>query len=129
MEPLLAEVEKVSIRNQSHLCYLNLEASLFPRVLCTHRISMGEYKAFFFFSKSWPLLLTDRLFRIEEVDEDSISPDSKSPGTVISNLDQLQDSRIKFSIQHQTPLKRGVRYSLTFRDVERVSTINTFTRR
>ncbi|KIM41831.1 hypothetical protein M413DRAFT_71028 [Hebeloma cylindrosporum] len=44
---------------------------------------------------------------------------------MISNLDQLQDAQIKRAIREGQPLKRGVRYSLTCRDVGRVSSLNT----
>lgn len=57
--------------------------------------------------------------------EDAITSDGNSSGVIISNRPQLQDTQIKRSISEGRPLKRGVRYSLTCRDVGRVSSLNT----
>lgn len=64
-------------------------------------------------------------FSIGEVVEDTIASDGNSAGVIISNLAQLQDAQIKRSIGEGQPLRRGVRYSLTCRDVGRVSSLNT----
>ncbi|PPQ83213.1 dioxygenase [Psilocybe cyanescens] len=73
-------------------------------------------------------MYTTHLHGIEEVEEDVISPKTDMPGVVLSNLDRLRDPLIKSLIERGTPLKRGVRYSLTCRDVERVSSISVLSR-
>jgi len=65
------------------------------------------------------------LHGIEEVVEDVIASDGNSSGVTISNLTQLEDAQIKRHISEGRPLKRGVRYSLTCRDVGRVSGLST----
>ncbi|PPR05432.1 hypothetical protein CVT26_011310 [Gymnopilus dilepis] len=72
---------------------------------------------------------TSRLHGIDAVEEDLIALDNSSPGTAISNMKYLQDPEIERSIQQGVPIKRGTRYSLTCRDVERVSSLSTHSRR
>lgn len=68
-------------------------------------------------------------YRIEEIEEDSIKSSSNPTGVEIANLHLLQDKEISEAIQLGSPLKREIRYSLTCRDVERVSTIGSKFRR
>ncbi|KAF8970715.1 hypothetical protein BDZ97DRAFT_1652340 [Flammula alnicola] len=65
------------------------------------------------------------LHGIDEVEEDVIASTPTSPGIIISNLDQLQDPQIKQLISEGLPLKRGIRHSLTCRDVGRISSLTT----
>ncbi|KAF9559022.1 hypothetical protein CPC08DRAFT_638263 [Agrocybe pediades] len=66
-------------------------------------------------------MYTSHLHGIEAVEEDIISSDTSASGTALSNLSLLQDDQIKKSILQGKPLKRATRYSLTCRDVTRVS--------
>ena len=67
--------------------------------------------------------------RIDEVEVDIIKSDANTAGLEIANMDLLQDKEISQAIQTGSPLNRGVRYSLTCRDVEHVFEINSKLRR
>ena len=67
-----------------------------------------------------PALIRTALPRIEGVTEDVIACAPHFAGQAIANLAQLEDPQIKQLIGTGTPLQRGVRYSLTCRDVDRV---------
>ncbi|KDR78305.1 hypothetical protein GALMADRAFT_119335 [Galerina marginata CBS 339.88] len=69
------------------------------------------------------------LHGIEDVEEDLIASRPGLPGVNIANLTQVEDSQLKQSIDQGIPLQRRVRYSLTCRDVRRVSLVNSFSRR
>ncbi|KAF9529122.1 hypothetical protein CPB83DRAFT_765752 [Crepidotus variabilis] len=66
-------------------------------------------------------MYTSYLHGIDPVEEDFVSTDGTSK---IANIDSLRQET-RESIQAGHPLKRGSRYSLTCRDVERVSRLNT----
>jgi len=70
-------------------------------------------------------MYTSHLHGIDEVEEDSIKSDSNATGVEIANLHLLRDKEFSQAIQIGSPLKRKIRYSLTCRDVERVSTISS----
>uniref|UniRef100_A0A8H7XVK8 Fe2OG dioxygenase domain-containing protein n=1 Tax=Psilocybe cubensis TaxID=181762 RepID=A0A8H7XVK8_PSICU len=74
-------------------------------------------------------MYTSHLHGIEEIKEDVISPNADLPGVLLSNLNQLRDPLVKSLIEEGTPLRRGIRYSLTFRDVERLSSLSVVPRR
>ena len=61
------------------------------------------------------------LHGIDGVQEDSFAPGSRSPGTNIANAALLRDSAAKEAVEGGTFLERGLRYSLTCRDVEKVT--------
>ncbi|KJA24935.1 hypothetical protein HYPSUDRAFT_183277 [Hypholoma sublateritium FD-334 SS-4] len=65
-------------------------------------------------------MYTSHLHGIEEATEDIIACTPHFAGIAISNLARLKDPQIKQFIGTGTPLQRGVRYSLTCRDVGRV---------
>lgn len=67
-----------------------------------------------------PALIRSVLPSIEEVTEDVIACAPHFAGIAIANLARLKDPQIKQFIGTGTPLQRGVRYSLTCRDVGRV---------
>lgn len=60
---------------------------------------------------------------------DIIKSDANIAGLEIANMNLLQDKEICQAIQTGSPLNRGVRYSLTCRDVEHVFEINSKLRR
>ncbi|CAA7261972.1 unnamed protein product [Cyclocybe aegerita] len=71
-------------------------------------------------------MYASHLHGIDAVEEDLIISNSSSgEGMAVANFGHLQDEEILASIKTQTPLKRTVRYSLTCRDVERVSRLAT----
>ncbi|KAF9484193.1 hypothetical protein BDN70DRAFT_872893 [Pholiota conissans] len=70
-------------------------------------------------------MYTAHLHGIDEVEDDVIATTANTSGIDIANLERLQDPKIRESINVGVPLKRGVRYSLTCRDVGRVSSLNT----
>ena len=61
------------------------------------------------------------LHGIDEVMEDSFAPGSRSPGEKIANVDLLRDKTAKDAVLNGGFLERGLRYSLTCRDVEKVT--------
>ena len=78
-----------------------------------------------------PISYLNDLFvsRIDEVEVDIIKSDANIAGMEIANMNLLQDKEICQAIQTGSPLNRGVRYSLTCRDVEHVFEINSKLRR
>ncbi|KAF8900126.1 hypothetical protein CPB84DRAFT_1680744 [Gymnopilus junonius] len=74
-------------------------------------------------------IYTSHLHGIDALEEDLIALDASASGIKVSNVAQLQDPAIKVSIHQGVPIKRGTRYSLTCRDVERVSVFSTHPRR
>ena len=63
--------------------------------------------------------------RIDGVEVDIIKSDANATGMEIANMNHLQDKKICQTIQTGSPLNRGVRYSLTCRDVEHVFELNS----
>ncbi len=62
------------------------------------------------------------LHGIDDVQEDSFAPGSRSPGEKIANAPALlRDEKVKEVVQNGGFLERGLRYSLTCRDVEKVT--------
>ncbi|KAF8064327.1 hypothetical protein FPV67DRAFT_1504516 [Lyophyllum atratum] len=81
-------------------------------------------------------MYTSHLHGIREISEDRISrSDITKPPTVtdlnvhIANWEMLSGKEAKKVMQEGGVLQRGVRYSLTCRDVERVSSAKSFVRR
>ena len=66
-------------------------------------------------------LYESHLHGIDEVQEDSFAPASRSPGEKIANAGMLRDKTAKEAVQSGGFLERGLRYSLTCRDVEKVT--------
>jgi len=75
------------------------------------------------------MMYVSHLHGIEEVEGDLIASRTGLPGVNIANLAQLEDSELKLLIHQGIPLQRQVRYSLTCRDVGRVSLVNSYSRR
>ncbi|KAF9054139.1 hypothetical protein BJ165DRAFT_1337285 [Panaeolus papilionaceus] len=71
-------------------------------------------------------MYTTHLHGIDSLEEDIVTVDlSNNPSAVsLSNFNQLADQELKMSIERMEPLKRSVRYSLTCRDVARVSSFH-----
>ncbi|KAF5329403.1 hypothetical protein D9619_008974 [Psilocybe cf. subviscida] len=68
------------------------------------------------------MMYTSHLHGIDAVEEDIIAS-SSTDGISIANLDALRDISIRKAIEEGRPLKRGIRHSLTCRDVERTLTV------
>ena len=67
-------------------------------------------------------LYTAHLHGIEEVAEDIfIIADGRAPQERIANFDMLRDKEAKEAIANGGKLERGMRFSLTCRDVEKVA--------
>ena len=67
-------------------------------------------------------LYSSHLHGIEELFEDKFDIDGTTPQQRIANFDALKDPKARGAIEAGGILERGLRYSLTCRDVERVST-------
>ncbi|RPD63402.1 hypothetical protein L227DRAFT_591907 [Lentinus tigrinus ALCF2SS1-6] len=66
-------------------------------------------------------LYESHLHGIDEVMEDSFAPGSRSPGEKIANVNLLRGKAEKDAVINGGFLERGLRYSLTCRDVEKVT--------
>ena len=67
-------------------------------------------------------LYASHLHGIDDVQEDSFAPGSRrSPGEKIANAALLRDPAAKAAVEGGSFLARGLRYSLTCRDVEKVT--------
>ena len=109
----------------------NDAAWLYPGAQCILPISMGEDFRFLMTSRVYLTCLS-----IQEISEDSISPgDHLNPPTLtdlgvkVANWELVTGEDVKNVMKNGGVLKRSNRYSLTFRDVERVSSAKSFMRR
>ncbi|KAI0742945.1 hypothetical protein C8Q80DRAFT_1273523 [Daedaleopsis nitida] len=66
-------------------------------------------------------LYTSHLHGIDEVTEDSFAPGGRSPGEKIANAGLLHGQAERTAVGDGGTLERGLRYSLTCRDVEKVT--------
>jgi alkylated DNA repair protein alkB family protein 6 len=81
------------------------------------------------------LLYTSHLHGIQELDEDTIVPAENGGmplvgglNVPIANWNMLTGENERYVVQHGGILRRGTRYSLTCRDVEKVASGKTFLR-
>jgi len=80
-------------------------------------------------------MYTSHLHGIQEISEDCVSADSSaSPpvitdlGVKVANWQMLTGEEARRVMEHGGVLKRGIRYSLTYRDVGRVSNVKSLIR-
>jgi alkylated DNA repair protein alkB family protein 6 len=81
-------------------------------------------------------LYTSHLHGIDEVDEDGIVPSEGGNGppqlvqhgVPIANWDRLTGEETRRVVRDGGVLKRGIRYSLTCRDIEKVTNVKAFGR-
>ncbi|KAI0633061.1 hypothetical protein C8Q77DRAFT_1121365 [Trametes polyzona] len=66
-------------------------------------------------------LYTSHLHGIEEVQTDSFTADGRAPQERIANYTLLRGKAEREAVEHGGTLERGMRYSLTCRDVEKVA--------
>ncbi|OSC96406.1 hypothetical protein PYCCODRAFT_1481952 [Trametes coccinea BRFM310] len=66
-------------------------------------------------------LYTSHLHGIDEVQEDRFEADGRTPQQRIANYDMLRSQQAKEAIANGGKLERGMRFSLTCRDVEKVA--------